>query len=618
MCGLKTDPAAKPARACPDFSKFGSHDVVFFDTSKTAVGQDVGRQLEFLGGIRAAGATRVFEPERVVSEVEPPYVDKSPVYLTEDTVPLVHEPASQEGTVPIDASESKMLKSVGEWPEVIPQWDGEWHGSEASRLAYLREHSHLWGFTHPSRVRRRTSVFFVKKKDGQLRKILSCVNFNRVCVEPPSCCLPGSWNITKIRFRKRRFFSSESDVSAFYSRLQTPEWIKYFLCLSDVLIDDILDMSNGRVFECPYTRECFRSGDVVAPCWPRVPMGWSWSVVLAVEAANQIMAKSISSSCASLNIPKNSFLRTADVYTGSYIDNLFCLGESAEEVNAVQRQIDQAFIDAGLPLSTQSEAAEQRKLLGLQLGDGAVRCPDSYPEEMLHVSQRKYVPFWQFEKCMGKSAWLFPLRRRMFSVLFSSYELLAKKRRKETKSQVLIRLPQKVRAEFECVAKLSHFLAAELRMAPADSVFACDASLQGWAITELQSGGGFIPDSGLSETPFETQLLRSDRWRLRKQRRFRKRLSHVLPGEICGFRQACTMGAKKFKGCDLLVYTDNSNVFHAVRKGRSGSLKLNALCKHILLLELVFKVKVHPRWCSTHSMPADRYTRWESDEPRNV
>ena len=103
-------------------------------------------------------------------------------------------------------------------------------------------HGKLWGFCRPEQCKRKTNVFFIPKKDGRLRKILACVNFNNCCEQPPKCRLPGTWNIQKTSFRNHRFFSAESDVSAYYSWLQAPEWIKYFRCLDEIRIGDVMEM----------------------------------------------------------------------------------------------------------------------------------------------------------------------------------------------------------------------------------------------------------------------------------------------------------------------------------------------------------------------------------------
>ena len=172
-----------------------------------------------------------------------------------------------------------------------------------------------------------------------------------------------------------------------------------------------------------------------------------------------------------------------------------------------------------------------------------------------------------------------------------------------------IRLTKKVRSEFKWIANLSHWLKAALKMEPADNVYACDASLTGWAIVKMQTGQGFINDSGVTETPFETQFLQSSRWRPIRVRKFSSRLDHCLVGEGCAFRQAVTLAGTRHPGKDILIYTDNTNVYHVTKKGRSGVPLLNDLCRHCFLMEVVHGIKIHSRWCSTVSMPADKFTR---------
>ena len=88
-----------------------------------------------------------------------------------------------------------------------------------------------------------------------------------------------------------------------------------------------------------------------------------------------------------------------------------------------------------------------------------------------------------------------------------------------------------------------------------------------------------------------------------------------MPGEICGFLETVVIASKELSCArvtptDIIIYTDNSNVYHATKKGRSGSYSLNSLCKTILACELIYNVRIHSRWCSTHVMPADKYTRF--------
>ena len=75
--------------------------------------------------------------------------------------------------------------------------------------------------------------------------------------------------------------------------------------------------------------------------------------------------------------------------------------------------------------------------------------------------------------------------------------------------------------------------------------------------------------------------------------------------------------SKKFRGSDCeadqdidqIIFTDNSVVYYSVKKGRSSVTKVNSLCQFLLLIQVVNKIKIQSRWCSTTVMPADYLTR---------
>ena len=141
-----------------------------------------------------------------------------------------------------------------------------------------------------------------------------------------------------------------------------------------------------------------------------------------------------------------------------------------------------------------------------------------------------------------------------------------------------------------------------------------------------------------------------------RRREFRRRLATILPGELTAFRQAAAVAArelskfrrqrkrrgrggrrqdvpervfyrgvereperesKRFRGTDCdadqdidqIIFTDNSVVYYSVRKGRSSVAKVNSLCQFMLLIQIVNKIKIQSRWCSTTVMPADYLTR---------
>ena len=142
-------------------------------------------------------------------------------------------------------------------------------------------------------------------------------------------------------------------------------------------------------------------------------------------------------------------------------------------------------------------------------------------------------------------------------------------------------------------------------------MFAADASLEGYAVVESETNPEveWINDTGLVHTTFAARVLRKKRWRLRRQKWFRYELKMILNGEICAFRHAARMAAAENPGKEIIIYTDNSNVFHAIQKGRSRSKPLNILCRNVLFLEILHGVRIHARWIPSADMPADKYTR---------
>ena len=127
---------------------------------------------------------------------------------------------------------------------------------------------------------------------------------------------------------------------------------------------------------------------------------------------------------------------------------------------------------------------------------------------------------------------------------------------------------------------LSPFLSTDLTERGAKTMYAADASLEGYsyvsAPTEPQTE--WIHDTGLVHTPHAARVVGRKQCDLRRQKWFRYELGRILSREICAFRHAATAAAKENVGKEVLIYTDNSNVYHAITKGRSRTRKLNNLC----------------------------------------
>ena len=129
-----------------------------------------------------------------------------------------------------------------------------------------------------------------------------------------------------------------------------------------------------------------------------------------------------------------------------------------------------------MPISHESFGQLVRVLLGVKVGaepaavedrTATIAVPSSFGGKMLAVSRRHYVKFSTFERLVGLGAWLFPVKRRAFSIFFEVYRLLRRKRRAGTKKHVMIRLSKKVRAEFYAAGVLAPALEHCLDFKPA-------------------------------------------------------------------------------------------------------------------------------------------------------
>ena len=147
-----------------------------------------------------------------------------------------------------------------------------------------------------------------------------------------------------------------------------------------------------------------------------------------------------------------------------------------------------------------------------------------------------------------------------------------------------------MRREFTTVWALTSFLNADLTERAASMTYAADSSLEGYAFVSAttEPRSDWIHDTGLVYTPHAARVVSKKRWLLRRQKWFRYNLKRILSGEICAFRNAAATAARENIGKEIIIYTDNSNVYHAISKGRSRTRVLNNLCRNILFLELIY------------------------------
>ena len=144
--------------------------------------------------------------------------DKKPVFLTAENFHRVHEPKEHSGTIKVEFSESNLRIEL---PPVVEKFNGYWGETEESRILYLRNNFHLWGWIKEKDVKRRIGCFFIPKKEGdpRLRKILACIDANNCMKDQvkPFCLALGI-------FPRSGFENSDSGQPKAMWRLFIPPW----------------------------------------------------------------------------------------------------------------------------------------------------------------------------------------------------------------------------------------------------------------------------------------------------------------------------------------------------------------------------------------------------------
>ena len=113
-------------------------------------------------------------------------------------------------------------------------------------------------------------------------------------------------------------------MSAYYSRVQAPEWMKYFLCLDLVRIGEIFEIAGrgGEFYECPYTRHTgykFQAEDLAEAHHGMELVGFlgrgiGWQFLRSAKCETT-----------PLNIPKRECLNQSGQFSGCYIDSVFTI-----------------------------------------------------------------------------------------------------------------------------------------------------------------------------------------------------------------------------------------------------------------------------------------------------
>ena len=218
-------------------------------------------------------------------------------------------------------SETSVLEEVRPYMDKVLEHD---------RLAYrsfLKELEHRGLVEWRRRCRSKVAVFFVKKKDGQLRMVLDCRGTNQLFLPPPAVGLTTSESMCRIEMDSSDYvFISKVDVqNCFYQMLIEGELVEYFalpaMSEAELGVGDFIFRGEDEPDTAWY------------PCLKALPMGFSWSLFFAQHAISHQVDRA-AEGLPRLDSPHTvvSLGPECPISTYTYVDNVGVVGTDGKTV----------------------------------------------------------------------------------------------------------------------------------------------------------------------------------------------------------------------------------------------------------------------------------------------
>jgi len=450
-------------------------------------------------------------------------------------------------------------------------------------------------------------LFGVPKDDGSIRLIIDARPANNLFPVPDAVSLPTPDVMANVRpLRGRRFYVAKSDISDFYHRLRLPLWMAPFFALPRVRASDIgLDIADR-----------FGPDSFVHPMCLTLPMGWSHSVLVA-QAAHEHLLSGISGFSRSNRISKESdfdpVLVPDRVLFGVYIDDLTLIGDSADEVNALQDRYVLRMDAVGLTTKASKRvraSSDGVESVGL-LMHGEAHTIGVAPAKMWRLIgdtrdtiRRGRLSGLDLSLLVGKWSWAVLVTRFALSVFSAVYRFVDfatdRWNPKSDKRWARFDMWPSVRRELETMIDLAPLFIADLSAPYFSLALASDASESG---------------QGLSVAPLldsRSQSVRDMQWRsvisAPWSRDCREHINELeLRASNTGVRWV--LSHPDSVGCRVLFWVDSTVVLGILRKGRSSAPRLLRRVRGVAALVLAAGLVLDTGWVPSELNPADAGSR---------
>ena len=322
-------------------------------------------------------------------------------------------------------------------------------------------------------------------------------------------------------------------------------------------------------------------------------------------------------------------LRPQDLAVGAFIDNIFCFGQRAVRVRRALATARKHFDNIGLVIGDTHDVATRQVEVGLLLdGEAASLTPTTKKFHLLRNAclflagaPRHHGRCLQ--RICGHLAWVLPLNRILFSILGSTYQFIDQIGPRWSPSWGT------VREELHNAGHLLWFACTNLRRSLAPITLCTDAE----GANEKDYGGGAAvvaplapeeadlvlgadwygkPGEHGGDKPLFTFVEEKEWFILENKRWVFKEPIHL--GEMAAVLLAVSrlVKSEQARGASVLLFTDSSVVYYALRKGRSSRYSLRRRCQKLLAWLIAGNLSLDVRWVPSRFCSADGPSRNKS------
>jgi hypothetical protein len=469
-------------------------------------------------------------------------------------------------------------------------------------------------------------LFGVAKDDWAIRLILDARPGNCHFVDSPHVRLPSPCDLAALFAPGLApLFTAKIDLSNFYHHLRLPSWMCDYFCLPAVEVD----------------------GRLLHPRLLTLPMGFSHAVYLAQVVNENVLYGGLAPSLS----PEHHLLNLRapavgmDVVHGAYIDDFGLMSNDEAAVVSAYESCLASYAKCGLVVNVKKSVAPSTapvELWGVRLSAQGVRVA---PEKVLklirctlRLLRRGVATGRELSHAVSSWTWVMLLRRPGLSVFSSVYRFI------QVADRACFTLWSSVRKELLNAVLLAPLLFSRLGQEFSGRLLASDACMSGagmvssslrasqfavlWPLSrdkhgllrEGSSTASCMQPSvskrralpGLQQVEEE---LRAPRWSTVLSYPFRYVPSGEPDSIACLEFRAVLSSVQwlvSLPSCldtRVVLLVDNSNVYYAMRKGRTSSYALLRVQRRVNALLLASGINVLPCWVPSALNPADGPSR---------